>query len=63
MSPDQSQLLAEVIFWNGILILLAFFGGSWISKLYDCIDATPDEQAQRAQEAAHQSTSEKARTP
>ena len=63
MTPIESQALAEVLFWYFVVIVIFAIGAGVICHIYDCMDETPEERAQREaeriakQEAKHYKSS------
>lgn len=47
MIPIESQALAEVLFWYGVLMLIFAIGVGVICHIYDCMEETPEERAQK----------------
>lgn len=59
MTPIESQALAEVMFWYAVIIIIFAIGAGLICHIYDCIEETPEERAQReAERIAKQATKE-----
>ena len=59
MTPIESQALAEVMFWYFVVIVIFAVGAGVICHIYDCMDETPEERAQREAELiAKQATKE-----
>lgn len=47
MIPIESQALAEVMFGYFVVIVIFAVGAGLICHIYDCIEETPEEQADR----------------
>lgn len=50
MIPVESQALAEVMFGYAVLMLIFAIGVRIICHIYDCVEETPEEQAQHEAE-------------
>lgn len=52
MSPIETQIMAEVLFWF-VIFILAILACEWVSgKVIDRLTLTPEEQDQREKENA-----------